>query len=181
MNTKLFWNSIIAFLINQYQPLFMLSLVNFYNLRSFTTIDNFCGIFAITMAILTVSLMVLSTIILKLKNANLLRDNVYEETFSILTQELSLKGATGTYWKVLILLRWTLVSSVLVFLRNNSDFQIIINLILSGLYTYLMLNNPPYSDPRQNKIMLFNELMTSAYIYTLFAMTDFNLDYESKE
>ena len=110
-----------------------------------------------------------------------MRDNFYVESFSVLTQDLSLKGATGTYWRVLMLLRWTLVSSVLVFLRNHSDFQIITNLILSGLYTCLMLNNPPYADPSQNKIMLFNELMTSVYLYTLYAMTDYNMDKESKE
>jgi hypothetical protein len=44
-----------------------------------------------------------------------------------------------------------------------------------------MLNNPPYADPSQNKIMLFNELMTSVYLYILYAMTEFNLDQQSKE
>lgn len=70
LGRNLFWNSIIAFLINQFQPLFMLSIVNFYDLRSHTFLDNLCGSFAISMLILTLSFMVISTIIMKLKNAN---------------------------------------------------------------------------------------------------------------
>jgi hypothetical protein len=78
LHKKIFWNSIIAFLINQFQPLFMLSIVNFYDMREFTTVDKFCESFAISMATVTVSLMVLGTIILKMKNANLIRVKDYE-------------------------------------------------------------------------------------------------------
>jgi uncharacterized membrane protein YdbT with pleckstrin-like domain len=45
----------------------------------------------------------------------------------------------------------------------------------------MMLINPPYESPSQNKIHLFNELMTSAYLYTLYAMTDYNQVADSKE
>ena len=56
----------------------MLSIVNFYDMREFTTVDKFCESFAISMATVTVSLMVLGTIILKMKNANLIRVKDYE-------------------------------------------------------------------------------------------------------
>ena len=66
--------------------------------------------------------MILSAGILIMRGADLLRDNAYEQSFSALTEELSTKGIIGTYWKALILLRWTLVTATLVFLRDHSEF-----------------------------------------------------------
>jgi hypothetical protein len=118
---------------------------------------------------------------LKRRNANKISDEVYDNNFSNLIKELSMKGTIGTYWKAFIIFRSALVSAILVFLTDHPEFQIITNLIISAAFTGMMLINPPYDSPSQNKIHLFNELMTSAYLYTLFAMTDYNQVSDSKE
>jgi hypothetical protein len=105
----------------------------------------------------------------------------FKTKFAPQPKELSMKGTIGTYWKAFIIIRSALVSAILVFLTDHPEFQIITNLILSGIFTGMMLINPPYDSPSQNKIHLYNELMTSAYLYTLFAMTDYNQIPDSKE
>lgn len=159
----------------------MLSLINFYDLRNYTITDYFSGILSIILTVITLSFLLFSVVILKKRNTNKLSDEVYENNFSNLSKELSMKGTIGTYWKAFTIIRSALVSAILVFLTDHPEFQIITNLILSSTFTGMMLINPPYDSPSQNKIHLFNELMTSAYLYTLFAMTDYNQIPDSKE
>jgi hypothetical protein len=181
LGKKIIWNFMIAFLLQQFQQLLMLSLVNFYDLRNYTLTDYFSGVLAIILTAITLSFIVFSLVILKLRNTKKLSDEVYDHHFSSLTTDLSMKGTIGTYWRVLTIIRSALVSAILVFLKDYPEFQIITNLLLSGTFTGMMIVNPPFESPGENKIHLFNELMTSAYLYTLYAMTDYNQVVGSKE
>lgn len=76
---------------------------------------------AVTMSILTLGFIGILTIILKIKGTHRLSEEAYEKKFSTITSDLSKKGLIGDYWKIFILIRWTLVSSSLVFLKDHPE------------------------------------------------------------
>lgn len=119
---KIIWNFMIAFLLQQFQQLLMLSLINFYDLRNYTITDYFSGVLAIILTVITLSFIVFSVVILKMRNINKQRDEDFETRYSSLSKELSMKGTIGTYWKVFIIIRSALVSAILVFLTKHPEF-----------------------------------------------------------
>jgi len=46
----------------------------------------------------------------------------YKEKYGTLTEGLSTKTAIGTYWNVLILIRWLYTTAVLILLRDHCQF-----------------------------------------------------------
>ena len=46
----------------------------------------------------------------------------YKEKYGTLTEGFSTKTAIGTYWNVLILIRWLYTTAVLISLRDHSEF-----------------------------------------------------------
>ncbi len=76
---------------------------------------------AVTMTILTLGFIGILTIILKIKGSHRLSEEVYEKKFSTITSDLSKKGLIGHYWQIFILIRWALVSSSLVFLKDHPE------------------------------------------------------------
>jgi len=46
----------------------------------------------------------------------------YKEKYGTLTEGLSTKTAIGTYWNVLILIRWLYTTAVLILLRDHCEF-----------------------------------------------------------
>ena len=124
----------------------MLSLINFYD-RRFNTITEIASkILAISITILMIFFIMISTVILTLKRNGLIGDIFYDKYFSTLTNSLSTKRIISNYWQVLVLIRWTLVSVILVFLKNHAEFQIICNLILSFFFTAMLIVSPPFND-----------------------------------
>jgi hypothetical protein len=88
---------------------------------------------------------------------------------------LSLSGISGKYWNVLLMIRWALVSVILVVARDYPALQIITNLFLSHLYQFMIIRGKPMEDSFENKMAFFNELMVSLYLYLLISLTDYNL------
>ena len=81
----------------------------------------------------------------------------------------------GSYWNVLQMIRWTLVSVILVCLRDLNSVQIILNNILSLIFQCLILNYRPLETRIENIFLFFNELTVSLYLYFLIPLSDFNL------
>lgn len=81
----------------------------------------------------------------------------------------------GSYWNVLQMIRWTLVSVILVCLRDFNSVQIILNNILSLIFQCLILNYRPLESRIENIFLFFNELTVSLYLYFLIPLSDFNL------
>ena len=46
----------------------------------------------------------------------------YKEKYGTLTEGLNTKTAIGTYWNVLILIRWLYTTAVLILLRDHCEF-----------------------------------------------------------
>ena len=80
----------------------------------------------------------------------------------------------GSYWNVLQMIRWTLVSVILVCLRDLNSLQIILNNILSFIFQGLILNYRPLETRIENIFLFFNELTVSLYLYFLIPLSDFN-------
>ena len=100
----------------------MLSIVNFYDFRSYSITDYIGGGMAVSMAIFTLGFIGIVTILLKFKGTKRLPEEAYEKKFSSISSDLSKKGVIGNYWQVFILIRWVLVSCSLVFLKNYPEF-----------------------------------------------------------
>ena len=81
----------------------------------------------------------------------------------------------GSYWNVLQMIRWTLVSVILVCLRDLNSVQIILNNMLSLIFQCLILNYRPLETRIENIFLFFNELTVSVYLYFLIPLSDFNL------
>ena len=88
-------------------------------------------------------------------------------------RELNLRR--GSYWNVLQMIRWTLVSVILVCLRDLNSVQIIMNNMLSLIFQCLILNYRPLETRIENIFLFFNELTVSLYLYFLIPLSDFNL------
>jgi len=52
---------------------------------------------------------------------NTLDEVKFKNTYGTFLDGLSLKGITGKYWNIMVLIRWSVVSIILVSLRDYSD------------------------------------------------------------
>ena len=65
---------------------------------------------------------------------NTLETVKFQNTYGTFLDGLSLNGVVGKYWNIMVLVRWSLVSVILVSLRNDSTAQILMNIGLSWLF-----------------------------------------------
>jgi CBS domain containing-hemolysin-like protein len=82
-------------------------------------------------------------------------------------------STVAAYWKFLTLIRWTITTSILIFLKDHNEFQILLLLIISVVYSILLMNGKPFESNFENKMSLFTEIMVSIYLYLLLCLTDF--------
>jgi hypothetical protein len=87
----------------------------------------------------------------------------------------------GSYWKIIVSLRWTLTLLILVFARDHFYIQILSLLGLSILNQTLLLSSKPLREPMDQRMALFNEIATSIYLYTLMLLTEFMGEIGSRE
>ena len=62
---------------------------------------------------------------------------------------------------------------IMTLFRHNFYLQIFLLLALSSLFQLLILGSKPMLSKLDNHLLLFNELMVSAYLYLLLGLTDF--------
>ena len=91
-----------------------------------------------------------------------------------ITEGLTLSGFAGKYWYILVMIRWSIVSLILVALRDFSTFQIQLNLVFSWLFQIIIIWGKPLDNKFENRMLLFNEMMVSIYLFVLISLTDFN-------
>lgn len=73
-----------------------------------------------------------------------------------------------------MLFRCSLVSLILVCIRDHYAIQIQLNICLSWLYMCLMIKGMPCDTKKDNIFLLFNEATVSLYLYILVTLTDYN-------
>ena len=72
------------------------------------------------------------------------------------------------------MLRWTVVSIILVCLRDNYALQIQLNIAFSVLFQCLIVIQKPYEDSTENVFLMFNEVTVTMYLYCLILLSDYN-------
>ena len=80
----------------------------------------------------------------------------------------------GAYWNLLTLIRWTITTIILIFLKDHNEFQILSLLMISVLYSAFLIQGKPFDDTFSNKMSLFTEIIVSIYLYILLCLTDFS-------
>lgn len=93
--------------------------------------------------------------------------------YGAMVEDLSTKGFLGTYWLILIQVRWLITIAILVFSRDYNFIQLMSLLFISGTFQVLIILGKPMHSSLENGMALFNEVMVSVYIYMLFILTDF--------
>ena len=78
-------------------------------------------------------------------------------------------------------MRWTATMLIMTLLRHNFYLQIFPLLALSIGFQLMILSSKPMLSKRDNNMLLFNELMVSAYLYLLLCLTDYMVDINSRD
>ncbi|TNV86287.1 hypothetical protein FGO68_gene17282 [Halteria grandinella] len=160
---RLFWGSGIRFVIQQFQPLMITSIINVYSIK----FDSMVAFASTASAFGTIIVMGVSVWRMKVslegdcsKNCKPLIEGINTETI------------IGRYWMPITLLKWAILSLTLVTLRNYPVLQLSLVSFLSFTSQILLITGKPFSTPLENSMSLFNELMASLYLYGLFTLTD---------
>ena len=62
----------------------------------------------------------------------------------------------------------------MVVLRDYNSFQIMSLLIISVIFQCLAIMGKPMNERSENRMVVFNEIMVSCYLYAMIPLTDFN-------
>jgi hypothetical protein len=81
MHKKLFWGFPLGFILQQYQPLVMLSMINFYKVRTGTVMQTFSIILSVLMIIVCV---VVLPIVYMISRSFIKDDEVHSLKFGVL-------------------------------------------------------------------------------------------------
>jgi hypothetical protein len=116
------WNFTLRLLIQQFQPMIMFSIINLYHLNNNLIVymsSTVLTFFLIIMVHLVIPIM--TFVIYKHDVNNTLEEEKFKNTYGTFLDGLSLKGITGKYWNIMVLFRWSVVSIILVSLRDYSN------------------------------------------------------------
>ena len=84
-----------------------------------------------------------------------------------------MKSLVGSYWNIIILVRWKMTNAVMLLISNYPAFQTQLLLVISVGFQCMILGGRPFIQLYDNLLALFNELMVSTYLYLLLLLTDF--------
>jgi hypothetical protein len=84
-----------------------------------------------------------------------------------------MKSLVGSYWNIIILVRWTITNAVMLLISNYPALQTQLLLGISVCFQCMILGGRPHISTFENLLALFNELMVSTYLYLLLLLTDF--------
>ena len=129
-----------------------------------------------SLAILFASTVLLFSMIYHLyqarKNGNL-HSKEFIERMGALTSGQQTRSFPGLYWRPLVILRWTATMLIMTLLKHNFYLQIFLLLVISIFYQVMIVGSRPMLKKLDNRMLLFNEIMVSVYIYLLLCLTDF--------
>ncbi len=163
--------------MSQYPTIIITSLINLCELElqaKYKAGRIFSSVFSLVL--LSASLLILPIIWIVIKRGMMEGQSkeVFQKKFgSLIEDQRAYKSTIAAYWKLLNLIRWTLTAIILIFLRDYNQFQIISLLILSVLFSCLIIGAKPFEETIKNKLSLINESIVSIYLYILICLLDF--------
>jgi hypothetical protein len=134
-----------------------------------------------SLAILFASAIAIFSMIYHLYQARknrILRSKDFRSRLGALTQGQRKKTFPGVYWRPLVLLRWTVTMLIMTVLRHNFYLQIFLLLAISIVFQIMILGSKPMLKKLDNRMLLFNEVMVSIYLYLLLCLTDFMVEHD---
>jgi predicted membrane protein len=70
---------------------------------------------------------------------------------------------------------------IMTLLRENFYLQIFPLLVISTLFQLIIVGSKPFLSKLENRMLLFNEIMVSIYLYLLLSLTDFMGDNDFRD
>lgn len=119
-----------------------------------------------------ISIIALARVIYNFKAKKMLESEEFKSKYGNLTSGLNVNSTIGTYWNILVMLRWNITSIILVTLRDYYAFQMLSLLFISFVMQMLIVAGKPLKDDKM--MSLLNEAMVSLYLYLLLILTDYN-------
>ncbi|TNV73054.1 hypothetical protein FGO68_gene11936 [Halteria grandinella] len=160
------WNGIIRFVIQQFQPLLLSSLINLTLQQGDYTSSSLGMKFSYllsltTFTLLAFSLFAFTTVLIKGK----ISDNCLS-----LSEGLNQNSPQGRFYTPLTLLKWSLLSAILVLLRDYPAQQLQLQYLLSLASSILQITGKPQAQPAEQSISTFNEVITTVYIMSVIGL-----------
>ena len=169
------WNGTLRFLIQQYAPIIIACGIN-CNAIQFNSVDGksfSSGLSIIILGICFYGVYASAEIIRFHRATGSIDSEYFKERYGCLTEGLRTSCFIGAYWNIIVMIRWTLTTIILIYLRDFDELQILFLLFLSIYSQGLQLSYQPLDDKNENIIGVFIEFMVSAYLYVLLLLTDF--------
>ncbi|TNV86560.1 hypothetical protein FGO68_gene5593 [Halteria grandinella] len=166
LSVRLFWGGTIRFIIQQFQPLLMSSIININNFSVSELKEKPSGmIFSYSLSIAIIAILLLSIIVFAiLVRIGKAKQKEYEPLIEGIDTN---KSGLAPYWTVLTLLKWLVLCTILILLTDHPAQQLQILLILSIASTITQAVVGPQVSTLDRWISLFNEGMACVYIYAM--------------
>jgi hypothetical protein len=101
-------------------------------------------------------------IVLRKNRANgTLGKPVFLERYGTLTTGLRVTRTIGTYWNIIILVRWQITAAIIILLSNFPAFQIQFLIGISLLNQCLIIHGQPMESKVDNIVAFLNEFLIS--------------------
>ncbi|TNV87162.1 hypothetical protein FGO68_gene9270 [Halteria grandinella] len=188
------------FFIQQYQAILTASLVcvymnlNYFNLSGSEFLERtetvaqkisvYLGLALLAASVLIPSAM--AKVIYSHQKCGQLTTSKFQTAYGTLVNGLNMKSKNPQvpFWNVITLFRWGIQISVFVFLKDVPGIQIIINLIMSQLFTILISKVRPLEPGSEkawikinpNYFKILNEIMVTYYLIFMLLLTDITSD-----
>ncbi|TNV87954.1 hypothetical protein FGO68_gene457 [Halteria grandinella] len=180
LQAKLMWNYSLRFLMQQYPPLIISSLINMYEFSFETPGQKLSS----SLSVVIIGLSQFITIILLYKvNRSDVNSADFVSKYGTILEGMNLKSVVGRNWSVLVMIRWTVTSVIMVVWRDLYNIQVQTLLVISIVFLMLINLGEPFKVRIDNYMSSFNEVMVSAYLYTIMMLmlTDQNQSEELRD
>ncbi|TNV86723.1 hypothetical protein FGO68_gene14370 [Halteria grandinella] len=166
------WNLVIRFILQQLPALVMAASINTYSFQVASVSLIICAVMSsLVLASVPAIVWWFKKTIEKCVEDKVLQYEGGESEKSgqcnTLTDGLNLTTTLGRHWNLVYLLRQISLVFILVFLRDHPTFQLLLIHLKQITLQSSILHSTPLQSQLENRVSLFNELMISAYLYTL--------------
>lgn len=123
LGKQLFMKSTLIMFYSQYPPMLLASLINIYNINFDGLLETVSTAVSLVLLVALPSGLVATYLLVKkYRTLKMLEDEGFKEKYSELISADHKSNLIGSYWKVIVTLRWSLTLIVLVFSRDHYEF-----------------------------------------------------------
>ncbi|TNV87226.1 hypothetical protein FGO68_gene10292 [Halteria grandinella] len=175
LSQKLHWAGTVRFIMQQFAPLLLASVMNLFKFE-FSSVGDFINIQCSAVIIVSSPYIVLkfASVLHNAKAKGMLEDEAFTSQYEDLIDGLNLTTTVGLYWNIIIFVRWIITIAIIILFRDVNSVQITLLMTLSIFFMALLQLGRPFPSPPDVTLATLNELLISAYLYLLMCLTDYN-------